>query len=394
MGLKRRITSILSAIVVTSMLGTNLNVFAQDDDIGSFHIVNAQSGAEYSIFMDTNGNGLYDETIDTFIGSLYCDENGTGYFNNLEVGDYIVMLNTENGFSESIAFTYDGINCSIKESSQDTTNDNAVTSSIDVTSIKYDVPLFRQNDITSEWANATINGSYDTMSSSGCLICCFSMVRSYETGEYIYPNQMMQPYSNDTGIGVLYSSIGNSSMIIPSSAKNYGWSVYGKNVDYNGNYEIPNNQQNSQELFKLLYTKLQNGPVILGGYKYQDVRSSSNHWIVVTGYVGNTQTFNASDFTINDPGVIKNSTLADYQLAYPYWDRIIYKDNPTVINETLKGDINLDGKVDTYDLLIFRKYVLGICELSKDALDTNDFDGDGIITVNDYLKLKVQLIGK
>ena len=44
-----------------------------------------------------------------------------------------------------------------------------------------------------------------------------------------------------------------------------------------------------------IYTQLRNGkPVIIGAYNY--------HWVVVTGYTGNSTTnFNASDFRINDP---------------------------------------------------------------------------------------------
>jgi hypothetical protein len=328
MGLKKTVASIMGAVMVTAVLGASLNVFADvEDSDEAFQSVNAQTSAEY-------------------------------------VAD-----------------------------------DDIATLSEGTVQIHYDVPLFRQNDTSSSWCYATINGSSDTMNKYGCLITDFAMVRSYELGTYVYPNEMMQPYSNDTGVGVVFSRWGDSSMMIPSSAKNYGWSVYGKGVDATtGEYEIPNDQTNSQQLLGLLYTKLQNGPVILGGYKRAGQRSSENHWVVVTGYTGNGQTFSASDFTINDPGITNNYTLADFQATYQFWDRIVYKDavttnttTYTTATQSLKGDMNADGVVNTADLLIFRKYVLDMVEISNDILSNNDLDDDGEVNVKDYLTLKIML---
>jgi hypothetical protein len=335
MGLKRKVVSVVGAIMMTSMLSTSLNVFAE---VGE------------------------DDTLQT-----------------IEVTNDTECLET--------------IQSDVTEDSTTTLSDSDV-----VTPIYYDVPAFRQNDTTSAWYNLRINNSSSVMSKSGCLITSFAMLRSYQTGTYIYPTDMMKSYSNETGVGVVFASNNSPSMIIPSSARNYGWSVYGKNV-VNNSFEIPDNQKNTQELFKVLYDKLKNGPVIFGGYKNKGGRASSNHWIVVTGYTGDGKTFSASDFTINDSGSFNNFTLAEYQTTYAYWDRLIYIDaqedeaidEETETVETLKGDINLDGKIDTYDLLIFRKYVLDMIELNEDVLSLNDLNDDGEVDVKDYLQLKIQL---
>jgi hypothetical protein len=329
MGLKRKIASVMGAIMMTSMFSTSLNVFAEVGDSDVLHTIDSP--------MDV-------ESVET-------------------------------------------------TTTTETTESTTVSDSSSITPIHYDVPVFRQNDTTSSWYNLRINNSSSVMSKSGCLITSFAMLRSYDTGTSIDPYMMMQPYSNATGVGVVYAGSNTPSMIVPTSARNYGWSVYGKNL-VNNSFEIPDNQTNTQELFKILYDKLQNGPVIFGGYKTKGGRSYSNHWIVVTGYTGNGQTFSASDFTINDSGSVNNFTLAEYQVTYPYWDRLIYEDAPVLDDddttetvEVLKGDINVDGKVDTYDLLIFRKYVLDMIEINEDVLSNNDLDDDGEVDVKDYLQL-------
>ena len=57
------------------------------------------------------------------------------------------------------------------------------------------------------------------------------------------------------------------------------------------------------------------------------------------------------------------------------------------------GDVNLDGKVSTADLLALKKHLLGTSELSGDSLTTADTNKDGKVSTADLLALKKYLLG-
>jgi len=402
MGLKKGIASLLSVTCMISVF--NVNVQAQENDINkAFQITNAPSGAKYSIYTDVSKNYIYDDFEDTFVCSFTCDETGIGYASNLEEGNYVAVLQSDYDDTNIVtdkqyAFTYNGEDNVIQEAYTSTSRFNFNTgkaSTNDTVSFLYDVPLFKQSGPSAlGWSSLYINGSSDTMGWAGCLICSFAMMRSYEAGYKIYPNQMMNTYSSSTGLGVVYSYAGSSSMVVSSSASNYGWTVYGSVGAYGGNGEIPINQKTNQELLKTLYNKLKFGPVIFGGYSTYNGRTSSNHWIVVNGYSGDGVNFSSEDFLICDPANnngVNRTTLAQYQQSYPYWDRLIYNPNPST-NGILIGDVTLDGNINSADLLLIKRYVLEICDLNSDALRCADLNSDGKINSTNVLMVKQLVI--
>ena len=62
-------------------------------------------------------------------------------------------------------------------------------------------------------------------------------------------------------------------------------------------------------------------------------------------------------------------------------------------NEPITGDVNLDGKVTTADLLSMKKYLLSINTLSEEQLKAGDINHDGNVKTNDLLMLKKYLLG-
>ena len=66
---------------------------------------------------------------------------------------------------------------------------------------------------------------------------------------------------------------------------------------------------------------------------------------------------------------------------------------PSVIEVTVLGDINGDNDVKSNDLLALKKYLLGLDDLSKQALANADVTQDGEVKSNDLLLLKKYLLG-
>ena len=59
----------------------------------------------------------------------------------------------------------------------------------------------------------------------------------------------------------------------------------------------------------------------------------------------------------------------------------------------LAGDVNLDGKVSTADLLVMKKYLLGMTTLTGQSLVNGDMNQDQKVTTADLLSLKKVLLG-
>lgn len=397
MGIKNKVISLLSAMLMVSTM--NISTYAQNDESNvSFMISNSPSGAVYSVYQDVNKNYIYDDFMDTLVTSFECDEYGNGSVSGLEIGDYVVVLESEDTdsnviYNKEYAFHYDGVNCENQEAlcTQDrlSFDNNVLTDDVDTINIQYDVPLFKQSGpLATEWSSLYVNNSSDTMGYVGCLICSFAMMRSYETGNYIYPNEMMKSYSSNTNVGVTFSVNYDCSMNVPASSSNYNWTVYGSTQGYGGNGEIGVNQLGNSNLYEVLYNRLQKSPVIFGGYSTPNKRSSTNHWIVVTGYHGDGVNFSAEDFSICDPSNnngYNRTTLAEYNQKYPYWDRLIYNENLQVN----MGDVNLDGSVTSLDLLSLKQYILGVGDdLMGLSLQTADMNTNNRVDPIDLIILK------
>ena len=57
------------------------------------------------------------------------------------------------------------------------------------------------------------------------------------------------------------------------------------------------------------------------------------------------------------------------------------------------GDLNNDGQVKSNDLLLLKKYLLGLSEVTPQGLANADVTHDGEVNSNDLLKLKKFLLG-
>lgn len=62
-------------------------------------------------------------------------------------------------------------------------------------------------------------------------------------------------------------------------------------------------------------------------------------------------------------------------------------------SSTLLGDINCDGDVKSNDLLLLKKYLLGLDDISEQAFINADVTKDGDVKSNDLLSLKKYLLG-
>ncbi|MBQ8209949.1 MAG: SH3 domain-containing protein [Clostridia bacterium] len=144
---------------------------------------------------------------------------------------------------------------------------------------KLSVPYYSQTD--SRWKNVTLGSSGKTLGSIGCTTTCLAMTESYRRGTTVRPDTMASSLS--------YSSSG--SLYWPS---NYTTTT---SVSFSAIKNILN----------------QGKPVILG----LRTASYSTHWVVVTGYSGNT-------YYVNDPGSSSRTTLGSVFEKYPYFYKMAY----------------------------------------------------------------------
>lgn len=177
-----------------------------------------------------------------------------------------------------------------------TFDENGLVVSVEETGSELDVISYKQKDEL--WANEKL-GTYSTIGKAGCLVTSMAMVHSYKTGEVYTPVDMRDMLSFTSG-GALSS-----------------WDLI---TDLGYTVETISGKI-SESLLMKIYVQIQAGcPVVLGSKQ----SSGGQHYVVVTGYVGNGESFNASDFTINDPGYTKRFYLSDHLAQYPTLYKLIY----------------------------------------------------------------------
>ena len=59
----------------------------------------------------------------------------------------------------------------------------------------------------------------------------------------------------------------------------------------------------------------------------------------------------------------------------------------------MPGDVNLDGDITMKDVLIMRRYIAGLDDLTDAEITRGDIDGDGDITMKDVLKARRIIAG-
>lgn len=62
-------------------------------------------------------------------------------------------------------------------------------------------------------------------------------------------------------------------------------------------------------------------------------------------------------------------------------------------DSTLLGDVNCDGSVKSNDLLLLKKYLLGLDDITEQGFKNSDLNSDGDVKSNDLLALKKILLG-
>lgn len=220
------------------------------------------------------------------VGSTYCFRNAA---TGLMMDDFCCQSATG---TKIISFSYN--QCTAQQFYLTRVSVNSSASSSSGPAVKLNVPNYKQYD--GRWANVKIGSK--TIKSIGCLLTCSSMIYSYKTGTEVYPNAMKSKLSF------------SNNDLVWSSLTRYGFTLE------------TSNSKISNSMLSRIYTQLKaDKPVIIGG------RSSSGgtHFVVVTGYNGtSTTSFNASNFTINDPNSSSRTTLAAFLAAYPTVTRMVY----------------------------------------------------------------------
>ena len=150
-----------------------------------------------------------------------------------------------------------------------------------------------------EWSGTYIGTR--TIGDVGCLVTSIAMVESYSNGVMIKPNEMVKKLRFD-----------NNSLYW-SSAEQLGYTVKDCKQTYHGL---------TTEEYQTIVEQLRKGhPVVIGAHT-----GDNQHWVVITGYTGDGNSFSASDFMINDPGNSSRKTLADLFAYRSYPAKILYKD--------------------------------------------------------------------
>lgn len=164
--------------------------------------------------------------------------------------------------------------------------DYIATESEPYRAVALQVPCYRQKD--SRWSSVKLGQSGKTLGKIGCTTTCLAMTESYRTGKTVTPKTMASTLSYDS-TGNLY------------------WPTRYENQFYN-----------ESEALQLIYNELAAGRPVLYGSK---TRSGKSHWVVVTGFSGNT--LSAENFTIHDPGSNYRTTLQDHIDAYGVFYKVV-----------------------------------------------------------------------
>ena len=211
-------------------------------------------------------------------GSLNIREGaGTNYksIGYLKNGNTVTVLSSSNGWSKII---FNGTKIGY-------VSEKYLTEIFQA--IKLNVPNFKQND--NRWANVKIGNSGKTIAQIGCVTTALAMTESVRLNTTIYPDAMTKRL-NYTQSGNVY------------------WPSNYKTVLSNSNY------------LEKIYELLKSGKPIVFGSKN---RSGGQHWLVITGFKGGS-TLSAANFTVNDPGSNKITTLQQHLNSHPIFYKFLY----------------------------------------------------------------------
>lgn len=69
-------------------------------------------------------------------------------------------------------------------------------------------------------------------------------------------------------------------------------------------------------------------------------------------------------------------------------------ENNVPVESVIYGDINFDGVIDSFDLILITRHVNGSMELTEEQLEAADVITDGFVTEMDAAMLKMYILGK
>lgn len=163
-----------------------------------------------------------------------------------------------------------------------------------------DVPYYMQTD--SRWKDVYIDTK--TIGAVGCTTTCMAMICSYKQSEEYTPDEMVDILSY-SGNDLLWSSV---------TSLGFKRTICSRD----GNSGI------SQAYMKEIYNALQADKPVMVGATSSSTSTSNQHWIVVTGYNGAIDVFDASGFEIQDPSSTSRNTLQEFLNYKPYMYMLVY----------------------------------------------------------------------
>lgn len=233
-------------------------------------------------------------------GTAYCDglteiDGVTYYFGEtgiLHTG-WLTLDTQEYYFLEDSAMatgllTVDGYHCEFDE--------NGVLISKELAQISLEVPSYKQYD--EAWENEALGTS--TIGNAGCLVTAMAMLHSYSTEAEIIPPTMRD----------MLTFTGGGSLKSWSDISNLGYTVE--------TYEA---EAVTETVLQNVLNRLAESKAVVMGCKNE---SGGQHYVAITGYIGDGKTLDTSLFTMNDPGSSKRSLLSEFLALFPKLYKLIY----------------------------------------------------------------------
>lgn len=133
--------------------------------------------------------------------------------------------------------------------------------------------------------------------------------------------------------------------------------------------------------------KMPNGDVIKPGITFMDIRSKYKDDPWYNGIKNQTED-NLYEYTLH-----RFWHAVDYSVALGLAHSFGYTPGNTGGTKIIPGDVDLNGSVNAIDFGHLRKHMLGITELTGDALKAADVDGNGSVNAIDFGHLRKILLG-
>ncbi len=249
------------------------------------NVLAVADGSTY--YFTEDGSALRNSMLEIDGVTYYFGEDGTMYSGwlTLDAQEYYFF---PNGAMATGAHTIDFYACVFDE--------NGVLLSKELTIITLDVPSYKQFD--EEWSSEALGSS--TIGKAGCLTTALAMLHSYSTSSEVTP-VTMKGLLNYTDGGALKSW---------SDIENLGYTV-----------ETYESVSVTDTIMQKVLSQLQlENPVVMG------CKSDSNgqHYVTITGYLGDGTSIGTELFTINDPGSSRRTLLSEFLALFPKLYKLIY----------------------------------------------------------------------